>query len=141
MEERDRVEKHPLRSGSVCMRHRCVECCIGTRMPLSRSDISRILKMDYKFKDFAARTEEGWRLRNRSGRCVFLSEKGCRIYTQRPEGCQLYPLVYDEASHKAVLDHLCPHSHEFQPTEKEMKELMILLDDLATDRGSERPDL
>jgi Fe-S-cluster containining protein len=65
-------------------------------MPLSNLDLKRILKLGYKLECFAVKTDEGWRLKNNSGRCVFLIKERCGIYLHRPEGCRLYPLVYDE---------------------------------------------
>ena len=78
-----------------------------TSMPLSRFDIKRILKAGYQFMDFAVKIGKAWCLRKSSGRCIFISEGGCKIYPIRPEGCSLYPLVYDENTQKAVLDHVC----------------------------------
>ena len=96
-------------------------------MPLSRSDIRRILKVGYNLKDFAIKTAEGWRLKNRSGKCVFLSEKGCEIYPYRPEGCRLYPLVYDETSGIVRFDNLCPYNDEFKMTKEDIRRLSNLL--------------
>ena len=121
------AKKHPLNSGIPCLRHKCNLCCVETKMPLSRSDIKRILKMGYSLKDFAVKTAEGWQLKNRSGRCVFLGEGGCKIYPYRPEGCRVYPLVYDEASGTAVLDDLCPYKDEFKVSDRDIERLFNLL--------------
>jgi len=130
MRKNSEAKRHGLRSGVPCMEHKCVECCVETRMPLSRLDINRILKMGYQLEDFAIKTEEGWRLKNSSGRCFFLSEGGCKIYPYRPEGCRLYPLVYDEDLKKAALDHLCPYCYEFEVREGDIKKLKMLLERL-----------
>ncbi len=118
--------RHSVANGIPCVKHGCVVCCLETRMPLSSLDIRRIVRLGYRLECFAARTKEGWRLKNSSGRCVFLREEGCRIYPDRPEGCRLYPLVYDENSEKAVIDHLCPHGHEFEVQKNDVKRLKSL---------------
>jgi Fe-S-cluster containining protein len=116
-----------LRSGGPCVKHKCVQCCIETRMPLSPSDIKRIMKLGYRLTDFTLKSGDGWRLKNISGRCVFLSEGGCTIYPYRPEGCQLYPLIYDEELRHAVIDHLCPSGCEFTVRNEDLKKLKNLL--------------
>ena len=132
---RDREPKrHRLRSGIPCVKHRCLQCCIETRMPLSRFDIDRILRLGHKLEDFTVKSEEGWQLKNRSERCVFLSEDGCKIYRHRPEGCRLYPLIYDEVLGKAVLDDLCPYSYEFEAKEDNVLALNDLLERLEKEK-------
>ena len=131
------VKKHPLSSGIPCLRHKCNLCCLETRMPLSRDDIKQILKLGYSLEYFAAKTSEGWRLKNRYGRCVFLDEEGCKIYPQRPEGCRLYPLVYNEASETAMLDDLCPHNDEFKVNDEDIERLIDLLARLEKERRKE----
>jgi len=100
-------------------------------MPLSRLDMKRISKLDYRLEDFAIKTEEGWRLKNRFGRCVFLVEGGCKIYPHRPEGCRLYPLAYEENSGKMVLDNLCPYRYEFKVEKDDIQKLKSLLEGLG----------
>ncbi len=109
------------------MKHECVECCLKTRMPLANTDLKRILKLGYKLEYFAVKTDGEWRLKNSSGRCVFLSEEGCRIYRYRPEGCILYPLVYDENLGKAVIDPFCPYGSLFEVHKNDIRRLKILL--------------
>ena len=116
------------------MKHRCNLCCIETEMPLSRSDIKRILKAGYNLNDFAVKTSEGWRLKNRSNKCVFLGEEGCKIYPYRPEGCRLYPLVYDETLGTVKFDDICPYSDEFEMTEENIQKLINLLARLEKER-------
>ena len=130
------TKKYQLTSGIPCIRHGCVECCIETMMPLLDSDIKRIIKLGYKLDDFAVRTEDGWRLKNISGRCFFLSKNDCRIYPQRPEGCRLYPLIYDENLEKPIIDPLCPHGNEFEVRKDHIKRLMILLEKLEQENMS-----
>ncbi|MDI6885198.1 MAG: YkgJ family cysteine cluster protein [archaeon] len=116
-----------LRSGVPCVKNKCVQCCIETRMPLSPLDIKKILKVGYGLNDFTIELDDRWRLKNISGRCVFLSEGGCKIYPYRPEGCQLYPLIYDEDLRYAVIDHLCPYGREFTVKKEDIKKLKNLL--------------
>jgi len=117
--------------GTLCVRHKCVECCLETRMPLSNFDLKRILKLGYKLEYFAVKTDGEWRLKNKSGRCVFLIEEGCGIYPHRPEGCRLYPLVYDENLRKAVIDPLCPYSYLFKVQKNDVKRLKTLFEKLT----------
>ncbi|TET58269.1 YkgJ family cysteine cluster protein [Candidatus Bathyarchaeota archaeon] len=123
--------RHSLAKGILCVRHKCAKCCLETRMPLSNHDIKRILKLGYKLEYFAAKTDEGWRLKNDSGRCVFLIEKRCRIYPHRPEGCRLYPLIYDETLKKVVIDPLCPYGYLFKVQKNDVARLKALLEKLT----------
>ena len=120
-------EKHLLGSGIPCVKHKCTKCCIETSMPLSRLDVERILKERCRFTDFAVKIGKEWRLKNSSGKCIFLSESACEVYSFRPEGCRLYPLVYDENSKRAVMDRECPFAHEFEFGEDEVDRLRMLL--------------
>lgn len=103
-------------------------------MPLSSLDLERILKLGYRLEYFAVKITDEWRLKNSSGRCVFLQRKGCEIYPHRPEGCKLYPLVYDETKKKAVMDPLCPYGHEFQAQRNDVERLKTLIEE-TTDRS------
>jgi len=103
-------------------------------MPLSRLDMRRIIKLGYSLKDFAVKTTDGWQLKNSSGRCVFLSGEGCEIYRYRPEGCRLYPLVYDESSETVRFDDVCPYTEEFEATEEDIQRLINLLIQLEKER-------
>jgi Fe-S-cluster containining protein len=100
-------------------------------MPLSNLDLKRILKLGYKLEYFVVKTDWGWRLKNNCGRCVFLIEERCSIYPHRPEGCRLYPLVYDENLRKAVIDPLCPYGHLFKVQRSDIKRLKTLYEKLA----------
>ena len=123
----DRKKKHPLGSGIPCVNHKCVKCCLETEMSLSHFDIKRILELGYRLQDFAVKTGKEWRLKNRCGQCIFLSTDGCTIYSHRPDGCRIYPLVYDEAKRKAVMHRLCPYHHEFEVREGDIDNLKIQL--------------
>jgi len=121
------TKKHLLSSGIPCTIHNCVECCIETSMPLSRIDIERISRQGYRFKDFVVKLKRERRLKNSDGRCVFLGDNGCKIYSFRPEGCRLYPLVYNENNGKAVIHDLCPHGHEFKVGRDDIENLYVLI--------------
>jgi len=121
------TEKHLLSSGIPCTIHSCVECCIETRMPLSRIDVERISRQGYRFKDFVVKRRRERRLKNRDGRCVFLGDNGCIIYSFRPEGCRLYPLVYNEDYGKAVIHDFCPYGHEFKVGRDDIENLYVLI--------------
>lgn len=47
--------------------------------------------------------------------CWFLGDDGlCRIWSDRPEGCRMYPAVWDDSVREAVLDEdYCPHTDGF----------------------------
>ncbi|MCW4020175.1 MAG: YkgJ family cysteine cluster protein [Candidatus Bathyarchaeota archaeon] len=135
MKEDSESKEHPLNSGTPCVKHGCTLCCIETRMPLSHLDIDRILKLDYPLEHFASKTDEGYRLKNQSGRCIFLTEDKCKIYAHRPEGCRLYPLVYDMNTRKAVLDELCPYHYEYEVRKVDAQKLSNLLKKLEREKS------
>jgi Fe-S-cluster containining protein len=99
-----------------------------TSMPLSVFDVTEIVKRGgYDLSDFTIEAEGGRQLKNIAGRCAFLSEDGCTIYPYRPEGCRIYPLIYDEERRTAVMDHLCPYASEFDVTKRDITKLKNLL--------------
>lgn len=85
------------------------------------------MRLGYDVADFAVTGDDGRCLRNVSGRCVFLADDGCTIYPNRPEGCRLYPLIYDETRGHARLDDLCPYRSEFRVTKGDLTTLKDLL--------------
>jgi Fe-S-cluster containining protein len=121
------TKKHLLSSGIPCTIHNCVKCCIETRMPLSRFDVERISRQGYRSKDFAVKRRKERYLKNSSGRCVFLGDDGCTIYSFRHEGCRLYPLVNNENHGKAIIHDLCPYGHEFKVSRDDIENLHTLL--------------
>jgi len=122
-EKENGTGKHLLSSGVPCRIHGCVKCCIETRMPLSRFDIARIAGQGNRFRDFVSKRKRERFLKNSIGRCVFLGDEGCRIYSFRPEGCRLYPLVYNENMRKAVVHDLCPNRLEFEVSGDDIEKL------------------
>jgi Fe-S-cluster containining protein len=137
MKEVDMTERHSLRSGIPCVSHECVTCCLETEMPLSQVDIRRLFELGHRLEDFAVKSGNEWHLKNQNGRCVFLSANGCTIYSHRPDGCRIYPLVYDETQRKAVLHQLCPHRHEFEVRPDDIENLRRQLKSLNNQQGSD----
>jgi Fe-S-cluster containining protein len=123
-------KKHPLSSGIPCREHKCVKCCIETRMPVSIFDIKRISDTGYKFKNFVVKRGKERYLKNVKGQCVFLDYKGCTIYFIRPRGCLLYPLILYKNSVNAVIHSFCPYKNEFKFNNKDIENLKMQLKDL-----------
>ncbi len=112
---------------SPCLSHGCVVCCLETEMPLTEDDLRRIEKLSFRRADFTVEVDGETRLRNVRGVCFFLEGGRCRIYGGRPEGCRVYPLVYNIDSHKFVHDPVCPHSGEFEVTKADKERLKRLI--------------
>ncbi len=74
-------------------------------------------------EDFFAVEFRGFKkLRNSSGRCVFHDGEQCTIYSNRPLGCRLYPVIFDEDLNHPVMDRLCPFRAEFPLSSKARRE-------------------
>jgi uncharacterized protein len=123
-----------------CFAHACHTCCRDTEMPLRDADIARLEALGHVAKDFAAE-DDGWVvLQNRDGACVFLDTRGqCSVYEDRPEGCRIYPLVFEEQVGPA-LDELCPWRSEFSPGVQEHRRLQALVRVLVNEREARRAD-
>jgi len=103
-------------------------------MFLTNKDIERIQKKGYESKDFF-REKNGWfMLKNRKGKCVFHDGLKCLIYEFRPKGCWLYPLIFNDELHIAVLDDECPFAEEFEINSKEIEHLTNLIHQLKIER-------
>lgn len=117
-----------------CVRYKCIQCCLETEMPLSNEDVERIKGLGFEF-DFFVVSRNGWlQLKNSDGRCVFNDGKQCLIYSNRPEGCKLYPITYDEDEKCVVLDEDCPHRDSFKISEVELKLVSALVSKLKKER-------
>ena len=119
----------------------CGKCCHDTRMPLTESDIKRIKRLGFAEEYFVDRRGRIPKLKNVDGHCVFLDPdtNSCMIYPDRPEGCRLYPLVYDEECDKVVVDDLCPKSRTIpQRLVKELSSALISLIDKLYEESSKR---
>jgi Fe-S-cluster containining protein len=122
---------------NVCKSHQCVSCCYHTEMLLLQEDIVRIAGLGYDEKFFTITTPDGFRaLKNsRKGRCVFHDGTECTIYENRPKGCKLYPIIFDEDSMSAVKDVLCPYRSEFSLSHKSKKDLSIVYPRLLLEKS------
>ncbi len=113
-QERKRQGKEKMERDNPCLRNKCIKCCVETEMQLSPKDVERILDKGFNLKDFASKTKACWQLKNIEGRCVFMKHNLCEIYSIRPEGCRLYPIVYDDDLKRPLIDSLCPHGDKFE---------------------------
>ena len=94
-------------------------------MPLLNEDVRRIVGLGFRKSYFATDSEDLKVLRNNDdGRCVFHDGEKCTIYRNRPAGCRLYPIIFDENSKRAVKDTLCPFRSEFANSQKIRRNLL-----------------
>ncbi len=106
--------------GSICQQNNCHHCCLETEMLLTKKDIQRILtKTSISAKEFVTLNEDGFKkLKNKQIdsklQCFFLDREGqCSIYEIRPEGCQLYPYIWDLTEHRIAIDDYCTYHNKF----------------------------
>ena len=107
---------------------RCGACCKETEMLLSTEDIERLERKGYSKKFFVRFDSEGYaKLRNQHGHCVFYYAKKqqCKIYKDRPLGCRLYPVIYDEIR-GIVVDDICPAGSNWNEKKIERKGKKVL---------------
>ncbi len=117
-----------------CIRHKCIKCCLETEMPLLKEDIERIKGLGFDY-DYFVVNRDGWlQLKNCDGRCVFNDGKQCLIYENRPKGCKLYPIIYDEDKNCTTLDEDCPHRDEFKISEIDLGIMTSLITKLKDER-------
>jgi len=98
----------------------CGDCCLETEMLLSKKDIDRLEKKGFKSKYFSRQNNEGYVvLKNRKGHCIFfdVEQKRCKIYEDRPMGCRLYPIIFDDMK-GIVADTLCPAKNKWTENRK-----------------------
>jgi len=122
-----------------CRKYGCDLCCHATEMPLSAKDIGRIRGLGFDERHFVDE-KDGWlQLQNTGeGRCFFLHDGLCSIYPHRPQGCTLYPLVFDLDAGRAVLDPECPHGEEWPLTAELERQVRHLVDRLHLERRDRR---
>jgi uncharacterized protein len=117
-----------------CLGTKCIQCCIETNMLLSYHDIEKIQEMGYD-PQFFVLERNGWlQLKNHKGRCVFHNGMRCTIYKQRPEGCTLYPVVYDKDNNCATIDQECPQKQSFFIKKNVGSTLITLISTLQRER-------
>lgn len=119
---------------TCCLETKCIQCCINTNMVLTIQDIQTIETLGHESRSFITR-RNGWlRLRNNKGRCVFHNGTICTIYDHRPEGCVLYPVVYDIYHRCAIYDSECPQKQCFPLSTTKEQRLQSLVRRLETER-------
>jgi Fe-S-cluster containining protein len=111
---------------------RCGACCKETEMLLSTEDIERLERRGYSKKFFVRFDSEGYaKLRNLQDHCVFYDaeKQRCQVYKERPVGCRLYPVIYDETK-GIVVDNICPARGNWneKKIEKKGKKVIKLLE-------------
>jgi uncharacterized protein len=102
----------------------CGVCCTETEMMLSQKDIARLKKMGFEQDFFVRMDRQGYALlKNRDGYCVFynLDKRRCDIYPNRPVGCRVYPVIFDEDKGEVIFDDICKSSSSITLREKELK--------------------
>jgi Fe-S-cluster containining protein len=78
-------------------------------MLLSTEDVERLERKGYPRGFFVRFDRVGYaKLRNQQGHCVFydVEKRKCKVHGDRPAGCRLYPVIYDEAK-GIVVDTIC----------------------------------
>lgn len=122
-----KAKKKLLNSGIPCKIHLCNKCCIDTHMPVTGTDIKKITRQGYRHRDFVIRRKKDRYLKNINGKCFFLGDDVCKIYSFRPKGCQLYPLVYNERTSQAIIHDFCPYGHMFKINNEDVESLRSLV--------------
>jgi Fe-S-cluster containining protein len=112
-------------------------------MLLLEDDVQRIVGLGFEEGSFAVESDGFEMLRNSSiGRCVFHDGKQCTIYSNRPAGCKLYPIIFDEDLNHPVMDGLCPYRDEFDLSLKAKRELsdvyLKLVDERKANKGEKK---
>jgi Fe-S-cluster containining protein len=107
-------------------------------MLLTTRDIERIAGLGYHHT-FFVEERNGWlQMKNAHGRCAFHTGEYCSIYDHRPEGCRLYPVVYNADRRCAILDAECPEKQRFSLGERKVCKLMLLISTLHDERSQRR---
>ena len=103
-------------------------------MLLSDRDIKKIEQIGYN-RHYFTKSKKGWlKLKNKDGKCVFHNGKICLIYENRPEGCKLYPLIFNKESNSAVIDEECPYGDNFRFNKKSVNQLFKLVTRIVSER-------
>ncbi len=103
---------NPLLTGKTCLESCDARCCHETEMLLTLADVERISRLSgLTVEHFAVTNDDGfYQLRNINGHCIFLdtNTKRCTIYSFKPSGCQVYPVIFDLDANECLLDDTCP---------------------------------
>jgi uncharacterized protein len=123
---------------TCCLETKCYLCCINTNMVLTTKDIYTIKKLGYEERFFVSEKNNWLELKNKNERCVFHDGTQCTIYDNRPEGCSLYPVVFNIDRHQAVLDSDCPQQQCFPITKEKTRRLNTLVRTLERERAERK---
>lgn len=111
-------------------------------MLLCAEDIERLERKGYSKQFFVQFDKAGYaKLRNQQGCCVFYDaeKRRCKVRADRPFGCRIYPVIYDEAK-GIVVDDIC-HAKD-TVTEKQKakrgKKLLKLLEKIDAEAEKRR---
>jgi uncharacterized protein len=119
----------------------CGVCCTETEMLLSKKDIKRLEKRGLCQNQFVNFDEKGYALlKNRGGYCIFydLKNRKCGVYEDRPSGCRVYPVIFDEET-GIILDDICQSRNTITLEEKKLKgKKVIRLLEIIDAEASER---
>jgi hypothetical protein len=112
-------------------------------MLLANADIERLERKGYGEQYFARFDKEGYAtLRNQQGHCVFydVAKQRCKVYGDRPMGCRIYPVMYDEAK-GIVTDRICPAQDTVTEKQKAKrgKKVLKLLEKIDAEAKKRRP--
>jgi Fe-S-cluster containining protein len=97
-------------------------------MELSSRDIKRLEEAGYHQVKFTVTgIDDITRLRNIGKWCYFYNhvEKRCRVYKDRPLGCDLYPVVYS-IGEGIIIDELCPMGETISEHELKTKGRILI---------------
>jgi Fe-S-cluster containining protein len=105
-------------------------------MLLLTEDVRRLENQGFKEDFFIFKFRGFKKLKNSNGRCVFHDGEQCIIYSNRPSGCRLYPIIFDEDLNRPVKDKFCPFRDEFSLPFKVRQESSKLYQKLIIERQS-----
>lgn len=111
-------------------------------MMLSNDDVLRILTKIKPKYEFYKEKDGFLYLLNHKNQCIFYnaSDKRCTIHRYRPQGCRLYPFVYDNG--KCVIDKDCKNRKNIKYIKKnkakKVKKFIELLEKERNKRLSSR---
>lgn len=97
-------------------------------MLLSVKDIKRLERKGYQRDFFVRFDKEGYAtLRNRQGHCIFYDpeKRHCKVRAHRPDGCRIYPVIYDE-NNGIIVDTMCPSRNTVTDKQKARKGKKVL---------------
>lgn len=137
----------PSKGQAPCLPNACSACCHDTEMLLTEEDVRRLTPLA-NGRTFFVRMPDGYlQLRTvdlpavpgmKGKPCVFLDAAGrCSVHASRPEGCRLYPAMWDEDAGRAVLDSAgCPHTSGFLLPQATADAVRRLADRLHAERDA-----